>query len=107
MKYIVSIALLASAAMAQVGSNSLSASQCDASHLQCCDTVGPTSSNEVTQLLSLLNIPADGLTGEVGLECDPILSVTVPHCEAQPVCCGGTSDDGLVNVDCVPVNLDL
>lgn len=69
MKYIVSIALLASAAMAQVGSPSLSASQCDASHLQCCDTVGPTSSNEVTQLLSLLNIPADGLTGEVGLEC--------------------------------------
>lgn len=69
MKYIASIALLASAAMAQVGSSSLSASQCDASHLQCCDTVGPTSSNEVTQLLSLLNIPADGLTGEVGLEC--------------------------------------
>ncbi|KAH8690723.1 fungal hydrophobin-domain-containing protein [Talaromyces proteolyticus] len=107
MKFIVSLALFAGAVVAQVGSSSIAASQCDASHLQCCDTVGPTTNSAVSKLLALLNIPLDGLTGEIGLECDPILSVTVPHCEAQPVCCEGNKHDGLVNVDCVPVNLDL
>ncbi|KAH9478603.1 Fruiting body protein SC4 [Psilocybe cubensis] len=84
--------------------------QCNTGSLKCCDHVGDvkTLSQEYPSLVSLLTatIPIDAI---VGVDCSPLsaVSITSNSCSAQPACCTDNKVNGLVNVQCVPVNLNL
>ncbi|KAI0255281.1 hypothetical protein BJV78DRAFT_1178863 [Lactifluus subvellereus] len=82
------------------------ASQCNTQSLQCCNTFTSTS-NPLTGLLSgLLGLGAllDASLG-VGLSCLSIIGGT--QCNNSPVCCTNVSQNGLINLGCSPVNINL
>ncbi|KAF8895180.1 fungal hydrophobin-domain-containing protein [Infundibulicybe gibba] len=77
----------------------------------CCESTEESSTINDGFLLSLiavLGITAN-LTGQVGATCSPIsvISVDGNSCAAKPVCCSNNSFEGLVALDCTPVDLNL
>ncbi|KAF4565458.1 hypothetical protein EYR40_002466 [Pleurotus pulmonarius] len=66
------------------------AGECNTGPIQCCDNV------------------FGGITGLVGFGCSPILSIAGgPKCNTQTVCCTGNTFNGLFNIGCTPINLNL
>ncbi|TFK73049.1 hydrophobin-251, partial [Pluteus cervinus] len=88
---------------------SISTSQCDVGEVQCCNSVQEASDSGIQSLTGLLGVALGGITGQVGLSCSPItaLGVAGNSCSAQPVCCTNNQFNGLVNLGCSPVNLNL
>lgn len=86
------------------------ADQCDTGNIQCCG--GSTSVqnyNSAAEILGLIPIVAE-VAGDVGLKCSPISVVgTGAGCEAnqEPLCCSNNQYNGLVNIGCTPINLNL
>ncbi|KAI6001938.1 hydrophobin [Pisolithus albus] len=83
--------------------------QCDGGNIYCCDSLQDASSASVASLLALLGL-LGSVTGQVGLNCDPITAIGVgsgASCTSQAACCTGDSFNGLVNVGCSPINLSL
>jgi len=77
-------------------------SQCNTSGVaQCCNSVQNSDSEQVSNILSLLNIVLDAPT-QVGLTCTDILGGS---CNQTPVCCENNNFNGLINVGCVPITL--
>ncbi|KAH7919200.1 fungal hydrophobin [Leucogyrophana mollusca] len=100
-------ALLAVATPANVARQS---SECDTGSLSCCNSVQAADSSAVTSLLGLLGLVLGDLTGNVGLGCSPITAVGTGSgatCTQEPVCCTNDYYNGLINVGCSPVNLNL
>lgn len=46
--------------------------QCNTGALQCCQSVQAADTPSVTNLLGLLGVALSGLTGQVGVTCDPV-----------------------------------
>ncbi|KAH7907315.1 fungal hydrophobin-domain-containing protein [Hygrophoropsis aurantiaca] len=102
-----SFALLAVATPANVARQ---ISQCNTGSLSCCNSVQAADSSAVTTLLGLLGVVLGDLTGSVGLNCSPITAVGTGSgatCTQEPVCCTNDYYNGLINVGCSPVNLNL
>ncbi|KAH7920320.1 fungal hydrophobin [Leucogyrophana mollusca] len=102
-----SFALLAVATPTNVARQS---SQCNTGSISCCNSVQSSSSNVVTSLLGLLGIVLGDLTGQVGIGCTPITVVGTGSgatCTQEPVCCTNNYYNGLINVGCSPINLNL
>ncbi|KAG0696054.1 fungal hydrophobin [Suillus ampliporus] len=84
-------------------------SQCNTGSIQCCQSSYTVQQYNANPLLSLLPIIAD-VTGLVGLGCSGVTVIgTSSGCEAnqEPLCCTGNEYNGLVNIGCSPINLNL
>ncbi|KAF8558664.1 hydrophobin [Imleria badia] len=84
-------------------------SQCNTGSLHCCDSTSSGSSSVVQELAGLLGITVP-VNAPVGLNCSPITAVGVgsgAQCTQQTVCCSGNSFNGLINLGCSPININL
>ncbi|KAF8636890.1 hypothetical protein AX17_003142 [Amanita inopinata Kibby_2008] len=86
-----------------------SVSQCDTGPVQCCNSLQDATDPQVASALGLLGLILGPITGQVGLTCNPIsaLGVGGNNCASQPVCCTNTSFNGLINLGCSPLNVNL
>jgi len=103
----VTVTVTASAPPAPTGSGG-GVSQCNTGNTYCCNEV--TTSQEANVLLGLLGIVLGPIQGLVGVECSPldIVGIGSGSCNASPACCtGNTAAGGLVNIGCLPINLNL
>ncbi|KAF9236787.1 hydrophobin 2 [Melanogaster broomeanus] len=85
-------------------------SECNTGTLQCCNSVQQSNSPTVAALLTSLGIPVGSVIGDVGVTCTPITIVGTGSgatCTQQPVCCKDNRYNGVVNIGCSPVNLNL
>ncbi|KAH7919202.1 fungal hydrophobin [Leucogyrophana mollusca] len=100
-------ALLAVATPANVARQS---SECDTGSAYCCNSVQAADSSAVTTLLGLLGIVLGDITGNVGLTCSPLTIIGTgsgASCNQEPVCCTNDEYNGLINLGCSPLNLNL
>ncbi|KAF9557046.1 fungal hydrophobin [Agrocybe pediades] len=82
--------------------------QCNTGFLLCCNQVEPASSPVGQTILAIFGIPAGSVSGLIGLTCSPISTLGVSsQCTAQPVCCTNNSYNGVIALNCVPINLNL
>ncbi|KAL0948415.1 hypothetical protein HGRIS_010996 [Hohenbuehelia grisea] len=82
------------------------AGQCNTGTLQCCDNLQNANSANVAGLLGSIGVPVQGVTGLVGLNCNPITGIGVgggSTCSQTPVCCQGENFDGVVTLGCTPI----
>ncbi|KAI6145009.1 hydrophobin-251 [Pisolithus tinctorius] len=90
------------------GGDVLGGDNCNANAL-CCDNYG--SADQLQGLLGgLLGLNVDALTGNLGIACVPIEVIAlIPDnsCNAQSVCCEGTtfSNLQLIGLNCLPLKL--
>ncbi|EGO01149.1 hypothetical protein SERLA73DRAFT_179238 [Serpula lacrymans var. lacrymans S7.3] len=84
--------------------------QCNTGPVQCCDKVQSANEGIVPELLSLLGLEGISDDTQVGLTCSPLSGVGVgggSKCSQQPVCCSNNSFNGLINIGCSPININL
>ncbi|EGN99547.1 hypothetical protein SERLA73DRAFT_134819 [Serpula lacrymans var. lacrymans S7.3] len=84
--------------------------QCNTGSISCCNSVQDSNSTAVTGLLGLLGVSLEGIVGQVGLSCSPLSVIGVggaSSCNAEPVCCTNNQFNGLINLGCSPINLNL
>ncbi|KAI1789334.1 fungal hydrophobin-domain-containing protein [Ganoderma leucocontextum] len=86
--------------------------ECNTGSLQCCDTVAPASSPDMSGILSALGVAVDVLNGLgdglVGTSCSPISALSLGggvECNQSPMCCNNNTYQGLINIGCVPIHL--
>ncbi|PPQ78639.1 hypothetical protein CVT25_010603 [Psilocybe cyanescens] len=107
---LVALPLLATANAVPRGAGEPSG-QCNTGSLQCCNNVG-TASTLLANVVGAAGLLA-GFVGPVeavlGINCTPISVIGIGgnSCTAQPVCCTGNTFNGVVNVGCSPINLNL
>ncbi|XP_006461593.1 hypothetical protein AGABI2DRAFT_193030 [Agaricus bisporus var. bisporus H97] len=85
-------------------------SQCTAvgGFVYCCNTLIGGSDPVVGLLAGLLGIDLSLIEGVVGLNCSPITVIGGGNsCSSQTACCTGNSYNGLIVLDCSPINIDL
>ncbi|KAG1738127.1 fungal hydrophobin [Suillus paluster] len=84
--------------------------QCNTGSIQCCESSTTVSNyNAQSGLSGLLSIVTD-VVGLVGLNCSPLSVIGLGSgCEAnqEPLCCSNNQYNGLVNLGCSPINLNL
>ncbi|KAF8161403.1 hydrophobin-251 [Crassisporium funariophilum] len=82
---------------------------CNTGPISCCNSLQQSNSTSVSQLAGLLGIVLPSIAGLVGLTCNPIsvLGLGGNSCSSQPVCCTNNQFNGLINLGCTPINLNL
>ncbi|KAG1727596.1 hydrophobin [Suillus lakei] len=84
--------------------------QCNTGNIKCCQSSTTTSTyNKAARSLGLVEIAAE-VIGAVGLNCSPITVIGTGSgttCNQEPMCCSGNQMNGLVNIGCTPINLNL
>ncbi|EAU87858.1 hypothetical protein CC1G_01505 [Coprinopsis cinerea okayama7 len=83
---------------------------CATGPIQCCERVYESQTTETSLLTDLLGLNLDGLLGGIATGCSPLSVVGIGggnKCAHRPVCCTDNKFNGLVNVGCVPVNVNL
>ncbi|KAI0085273.1 hydrophobin, partial [Irpex rosettiformis] len=88
------------------------AGQCNTGPVQCCDSVQPASSLDSTlsSLLHSLDVVLDDVDTLIGSTCSPLSGLGLGlggTCAGTTVCCNNNTYNGLINVGCVPVILQL
>lgn len=83
--------------------------ECNDGTIQCCNSVQDINSPAVQSLTGLLGLTINDTKGKVGLTCNPISVIGIGgnSCSAQPVCCKGDNFNGLIVLDCNPINLNI
>ncbi|KAH7905554.1 fungal hydrophobin-domain-containing protein [Hygrophoropsis aurantiaca] len=84
--------------------------ECNTGSISCCNSVQAADSSAVTTILGLLGIVLGDVTGLVGLSCSPITAVGLGSggtCNQEPVCCTDDEYNGLINLGCSPININL
>ncbi|KAH0831232.1 hydrophobin [Lanmaoa asiatica] len=82
---------------------------CNTGSIQCCTQHGYTgSSDPVDSLVGALGINV-GAGVLAGLNCSPLSVVGVGgnSCAQQPVCCSDNTYNGIINIGCSPININL
>ncbi|KAF8054235.1 hydrophobin-251 [Lyophyllum atratum] len=84
-------------------------SQCNTGDIQCCNSVQSADDQSIAGLLGFLGIALQGLTGQVGVTCNPISVIGIDgnSCTSQPVCCTDNSFNGVVALGCTPLNVNV
>ncbi|KAH0839435.1 hypothetical protein J3R83DRAFT_218 [Lanmaoa asiatica] len=70
----------------------------------------PSSSSQAQALLGSLGVSLNTRQGLVGLNCSPITAIGTASgavCTQKPICCADTADNGAVNFNCSPVDVNL
>ncbi|KAF9053229.1 hydrophobin-319 [Panaeolus papilionaceus] len=82
---------------------------CNTGTLQCCNSVQSSTNSGIAGLVGLASLVLGPITGQVGVSCTPITVIGAGgnSCSAQPACCTGNSWNGVINVGCSPINLNL
>ncbi|KAI0808139.1 fungal hydrophobin-domain-containing protein [Fomes fomentarius] len=84
--------------------------QCNTGQMQCCDTVADSHSAEMSSIISSLGIKLPDAVGLAGTSCSPIDVLALgsgTECNQKPVCCTNNTYQGLINIGCVPINIEL
>ncbi|RDX44329.1 hypothetical protein OH76DRAFT_1301733, partial [Lentinus brumalis] len=84
--------------------------QCNTGEIQCCDSVKDSKSPEMSSVLSSLGIDITDDLGLSGTSCSPIDTLGLgggTECNQKPVCCNNNTYQGLINIGCVPIDLEL
>ncbi|KAF8054234.1 hydrophobin-251 [Lyophyllum atratum] len=83
--------------------------QCNTGSVQCCNSVQNADDKSVAGILGFLGVAVQGLTGQVGLTCNPISGIGIGgnSCASQPVCCTDNSFNGVIALGCSPINVNL
>ncbi|KDR71747.1 hypothetical protein GALMADRAFT_126674 [Galerina marginata CBS 339.88] len=80
---------------------------CNTGTIQCCNSLNaPTSAAATDALAGLIGVVIQGLTGQVGLGCNPITVIgtgTGANCQAAPACCDHVVSNSLIGIDCSPI----
>ncbi|KAF7422856.1 hypothetical protein PC9H_011019 [Pleurotus ostreatus] len=106
------LVLAALAALSSAIPAAQTASKCSTGPVQCCDSVEHHTQPHVNNLLlglehfGLVKGLVGGLTGNVGIKCNPIL-LSSNDCTAQSVCCEHVHFKGNIAVGCTPANIDI
>ncbi|KAH7905555.1 fungal hydrophobin-domain-containing protein [Hygrophoropsis aurantiaca] len=104
------VVVASSLALLAVATGSTGSSQCNTGSAYCCDSVQSATSSQVTTLAALLGIVLGDITGQVGLTCSPLTIIGTgsgADCNQEPVCCTNDQFNGLINLGCSPLNLNL
>ncbi|KAF8697512.1 hypothetical protein AX14_001352 [Amanita brunnescens Koide BX004] len=80
---------------------------CNVGTVHCCNSIQNSHSQQVETLAGQDVDLLRGLTGNVGLGCTVIGAVGLGgnSCSAQPACCSNNKINGLITVDCSPINV--
>ncbi|PPR06781.1 hypothetical protein CVT24_011281 [Panaeolus cyanescens] len=83
--------------------------QCNTGPIQCCNNVGTVDALGLGTILGLLGIVLDPVTALLGINCSPlsVIGVGGNSCSATPVCCTGNVFNGLINLGCSPIVINL
>ncbi|PPQ77825.1 hypothetical protein CVT25_015319 [Psilocybe cyanescens] len=103
-----SMALLVAAAPTPGGSGDMSNS-CNTGPVQCCNQMFDSNTEQANFLLALVGAVVGPITGQIGANCSPISAIGIAgnSCTQQPVCCANNDFNGLVNIGCTPINVNL
>ncbi|TFK70618.1 fungal hydrophobin [Pluteus cervinus] len=82
---------------------------CNTGSISCCQTTVTNSQTNLDLLSGLLGLVLPTITGLIGVNCGPlsILGGGGNSCSAQPVCCTNNQFNGLINLGCSPININL
>ncbi|KAF8072190.1 hydrophobin-251 [Lyophyllum atratum] len=84
---------------------------CNVGELQCCNQVADSQTASGAELLSnLIGGAAQGVTGQFGVECNPVsvwFAIGGNSCASQPVCCDDNKINGAVSLGCIPANVNV
>ncbi|TFK26956.1 fungal hydrophobin [Coprinopsis marcescibilis] len=82
---------------------------CETGPIQCCNPTSAANVSPISTILNLLGIIVDPITALVGINCSPltIIGGGGTSCNGQAVCCNDNFFNGLIQVGCTPINLDL
>ncbi|KAH7919098.1 fungal hydrophobin [Leucogyrophana mollusca] len=105
-------ALLPLAVLAVATPTGGSTNSCNTGSASCCDSTSQASSLTQQQagILGGLGIAVGSLTGLVGFSCSSLTVIgTSTSCSAnqEPVCCTDNTFNGVVNLGCSPLNVNL
>jgi len=93
-----------------VSAQGFPASQCNTRPVQCCLSVGYSSSPQIAKVLDYLHIVVQDVTTLIGATCSEISVVGLGSgatCNAIALCCENNNYGGIVSIGCAPVNLNL
>ncbi|GLB38097.1 putative hydrophobin [Lyophyllum shimeji] len=101
--FLLALPLLAAAAPHNPGS------QCNTDEVRCCNSLQNAQDANAAALAGLLGLVVQGVTGQIGLNCNPVSGIAVAgnSCATQPVCCKDNKFNGLVAVGCTPINVNV
>ncbi|KIM37511.1 hypothetical protein M413DRAFT_30966 [Hebeloma cylindrosporum] len=98
------VALFVAAAFAA----SAMAGSCNSGPVQCCRSLHAAGSTGANTLLSLVGVVVQGITGQVGAQCNPITVIGAgagANCASFPVCCEQNFFNQGVGINCSPVTV--
>ncbi|KAH7907640.1 fungal hydrophobin [Hygrophoropsis aurantiaca] len=87
-----------------------STTQCNTGSAKCCNSTQTVQQAQKSGLLASLGLNVGDVTGLIGVDCTPISVVGVGSgCTAnqEPVCCSDNTVNGVANVGCSPINVNL
>ncbi|KAJ2917058.1 hypothetical protein MD484_g3343, partial [Candolleomyces efflorescens] len=81
---------------------------CSTGPIQCCNSVQSNVNNPIVKLIvGLLNIVVP-IVPLVGITCSPVLSILQANaCTGQTVCCSNNNFNGVINLGCSPISINL
>ncbi|EGN94178.1 hypothetical protein SERLA73DRAFT_188774 [Serpula lacrymans var. lacrymans S7.3] len=97
-------------ALLAVATPDTTTNQCNTGSISCCQSTKSASDAGVIDMLTAVGISLKGVVGDVGFQCSPITGVGAgggSSCNQEPVCCTDNHFDGLINVGCSPININL
>ncbi|KAI9059491.1 hypothetical protein FKP32DRAFT_1141425 [Trametes sanguinea] len=95
---------------AGAGTGAIPPGECNTGSIQCCDQVQDAKSEQMSGIMSSLGIDPLSVTGLAGTSCSPIDILTLgggDSCTQMPVCCNNNTYQGLINIGCVPILMQL
>ncbi|KAI9570832.1 hydrophobin 2 [Boletus coccyginus] len=107
---VATLVAVVAAAPSELEARTDSVSQCNTGSMQCCAMTQTSTPTTLNYFSSLLGIALPSIDGLLGLSCSPITAIgtgTGASCTQQPVCCTGNNFNGLINLGCSPINLNL
>ncbi|KAH7919097.1 fungal hydrophobin [Leucogyrophana mollusca] len=105
-------ALLPLAVLAVATPTGGATNSCNTGSASCCDTTSQVGFVPCgrTGILGLLGLNVGSITGLIGFTCSPLTIIgTGTSCTAnqEPVCCTDNTFNGVVNLGCSPLNVNL
>ncbi|KAI0739587.1 hydrophobin [Daedaleopsis nitida] len=64
----------------------------------------------MSSIISSLGIKLEDALGLAGTSCSPVDVLSLGggvECNQKPVCCSNNTYQGLINIGCVPINIEL
>ncbi|KAJ9402594.1 fungal hydrophobin [Paecilomyces variotii] len=76
--------------------------KCASGSALCCGTIGTVSDPSIVKTLNRNGIPIKEATGLLGLDCDPLY--TLSGCTDHPLCCDASTDNDILYTNCAIID---